>query len=120
MESISLTGGPDAGWLAAIAEWFLDLKVKTVDDQSQETLYRNHADDRDTQVTVTYLSQYMQDTVRPCYSDPWHNDNLNIAIILAPPLSVPTKYNDILGITIYRYLLHSFGETIAIRRCHAT
>jgi hypothetical protein len=62
MESISLTGGPDAGWLAAIAEWFLDLKVKTVDDQSQETLYRNHADDRDTQVTVTYLSQYMQDT----------------------------------------------------------
>jgi hypothetical protein len=59
-------------------------------------------------------------TVRPCYSDPWHNDNLVIAIILAPPLSVPTKYNDILDITIYRYLLHSFGKTIAIRRCHAT
>jgi hypothetical protein len=62
MESISLTGGPDAGWLAAIAEWFLDLKINIVDDQSGETLYRNHADDRDTQVTVLYLSQYMQDT----------------------------------------------------------
>lgn len=62
MEYVSLTGGPDGGWLAAVAEWFLDLKVKIVDDSSLEVLYTNHADDQDTQVTVLYLSQVQQDS----------------------------------------------------------
>jgi hypothetical protein len=65
MESISLTGGPDAGWLAAVAEWFLDFKIKIVDDQSQETLYMNHANDQSTQVTIVYASQFLQDVGVP-------------------------------------------------------
>lgn len=62
MASISLAGGPDAGWLAAVAEWFLDFKIKIIDDQSQETLYMNHVDDQNTQVTIVYSSQFLQDT----------------------------------------------------------
>lgn len=60
MEYVSLTGGPDGGWLAAVAEWFLDLKVKIVDNSGLEVLYTNHADDQDTQVTVLYSSQAQQ------------------------------------------------------------
>lgn len=62
MESVSLTGGPDAGWLGAVAEWFLDLRIRIVDDQSREVLYSNHADNQDTQVTIVYLSQHMPGT----------------------------------------------------------
>ena len=65
MASISLAGGPDAGWLAAVAEWFLDFKIKIIDGQSQETLYMNHVDDQNTQVTIVYSSQLMQDSGAP-------------------------------------------------------
>ena len=65
MASISLAGGPDAGWLAAVAEWFLDFKIKIIDGQSQETLYMNHVDDQNTQVTIVYSSHIMRDTGVP-------------------------------------------------------
>ncbi|CAF9914427.1 MAG: hypothetical protein GOMPHAMPRED_008158 [Gomphillus americanus] len=40
MEAITLIGGPDTGWLAAVAEWILDLKV-SISNSDKEIIYTN-------------------------------------------------------------------------------
>ena len=40
IEAITLIGGPDTGWLAAVAEWILDLKV-SISNIDEEILYTN-------------------------------------------------------------------------------
>ena len=50
MQAIKIYGGPDAGWLAALAEWMLDLKIEI--RNLDGTLYYTHGDTENTQVTI--------------------------------------------------------------------
>ena len=57
MDSVTIRGDPNAGWIAAIAEWFLDLQVMIVDESTGEILYTNHTNHKQTQVRVVYSSK---------------------------------------------------------------
>jgi hypothetical protein len=56
MDAVTIRGGPSAGWIAAIAEWFLDLRIIIVDEATGSTLYTNHTDLQNTQVRISFLA----------------------------------------------------------------
>lgn len=53
MEKVTIVGGADAGWLGAIAEWLLDLRV-TILDTNSEVFHTNVNELEDTQVQIIY------------------------------------------------------------------
>lgn len=55
MQAITLYGGSDAGWLAALAEWLLDLKVMI--NNFDGTLYYTNGDTESIQVNVVMLKK---------------------------------------------------------------
>lgn len=57
MDSVTIRGEPDAGWLGAVAEWFLDLRITIIDESSGATLYMNHTESVETQVRIVYASR---------------------------------------------------------------
>ena len=56
MESVTIHGGPDAGWLASIAGWLLDLRVVIMSEGESQPLYVNVADHENAQVRIVYNS----------------------------------------------------------------
>ena len=55
MEAMTLVGGSDTGWLAAVAEWFLDFKV-LISLDTGETLYTNADAALGVQLQVIYAT----------------------------------------------------------------
>lgn len=51
MQAITLVGGPDTGWLAAVAEWILDLKV-SISNSREEIIYTNVSGPETVQVRI--------------------------------------------------------------------
>lgn len=64
MQSITLVGGPDTGWLAAVAEWVLDLNISISDSQG-EVIYTNINGTESAQIEIIYGRQAtdLQDVV---------------------------------------------------------
>ena len=54
MQSVVLVGGPDVGFLVAIAEWFLNLRVRIFTENDDDVLFTNHENIEETQVTAVY------------------------------------------------------------------
>jgi hypothetical protein len=52
LQSVTFAGGPDIGWLAAVADWLLDLRVIMVEESTGELLYRNYDDTETYQVRL--------------------------------------------------------------------
>ena len=60
--AISFVGGPDAGWLAAVAEWFFDLKIAIANhDEPLNFKYINSLDTEGVQLAI-YLQNTPQQT----------------------------------------------------------
>ncbi|KAF1999745.1 hypothetical protein P154DRAFT_213185 [Amniculicola lignicola CBS 123094] len=59
LEAVTFIGGADAGWLAAVAEWFFDLRVTMVMDDG-EVFYTNHADPDNVQVKIVFQDSVEQ------------------------------------------------------------
>ena len=55
--SISIVGGGDAGWLAAIAQWIFDLRVAIFNHEG-ELLHANSAQENQPQVHVFFVKPY--------------------------------------------------------------
>jgi hypothetical protein len=53
LQAITFIGGSDTGWLAAIAEWFLDLRVAILNEDG-EIHYTNWSDSDDVQVMIVH------------------------------------------------------------------
>ena len=51
MEAITIIGGPDTGWLAAVAEWILDLRV-SISNPRGEILYINTKSPQAAQINI--------------------------------------------------------------------
>lgn len=54
MQSVNLLGGADVGWLAAIADWLLDLRIQII-QQDGEVFYTNCESAKIVQVQVMYV-----------------------------------------------------------------
>ena len=54
MQSVTFRGGPSTAWLAAVADWFLDLRVSIVSEGDQEILFTNYVGTEDIQVRVVF------------------------------------------------------------------
>jgi len=54
MQSITLLGGVDVGWLAAIADWLLDLRTQIIQPDG-EVFYTNYESSKIVQVQVIYM-----------------------------------------------------------------
>ncbi|KAI0192514.1 hypothetical protein F4808DRAFT_365300 [Astrocystis sublimbata] len=60
LEAITITGGNDIGWLAALSEWQLGLRIR-FEDASGTSLYSNYdAKKTDYQILFNYLSRLSQ------------------------------------------------------------
>ena len=53
LHAITIIGSTDAGWLAAISEWLLDLKMSIIDGNGT-VFYTNHGDISNDQVQIIY------------------------------------------------------------------
>ncbi|KAF2463384.1 uncharacterized protein BDR25DRAFT_114406 [Lindgomyces ingoldianus] len=53
LEAVTFVGGADAGWLAAVAEWFFELRV-TMEKSDGEMFYCNHTDPDSVQVKIVF------------------------------------------------------------------
>lgn len=53
LQAITLIGGPDAGWLCAVAEWIMDLKV-SISNHQGEILYTNVTGPEQVQVQIIF------------------------------------------------------------------
>ncbi len=65
---MTIIGGADAGFIAAIADWLLDLRVeirgwKDMDTQLQETIWKNCSEDQDPQLLVIYQKDMVENSV---------------------------------------------------------
>lgn len=58
---MTLIGGADAGFLAALADWLLGLDVEVKGGKEQETLFRNCSPDKQPQLIIIYDDDAQQD-----------------------------------------------------------
>ena len=66
---MTIIGGADAGFIAAIADWLLDLRVeirgwKDTDTQLQDTIWKNCSEDQDPQLLVIYQKNVVENSVQ--------------------------------------------------------
>lgn len=65
---MTIIGGADAGFIASIADWLLDLRVEIrgwedIDTQLQETIWKNCSEDQDPQLLVIYQKDVSKNSV---------------------------------------------------------
>ena len=58
LASITIIGGADAGFIAAIADWFFDLSVQVSDGESGSILYQNRPESDFVQISVVFTGNY--------------------------------------------------------------
>ena len=66
---MTIIGGADAGFIAAIADWLLDLRVeirgwRDVDAQLQETIWKNCSEDKNPQLLVIFQKDMFENSVQ--------------------------------------------------------
>ena len=57
MVSVTFVGGPDIGWLAAFADWFLNLRIVVRYEDSNEVLFINHQEPEGFQVQMLFRNR---------------------------------------------------------------
>ena len=65
---MTIIGGADAGFIAAIADWLLDLRVEIrgwedINTQLHETIWKNCSEDQDPQLLVIYQKDMVENNV---------------------------------------------------------
>ena len=58
---VTIVGGADAGFIAALADWLLGLNVEVKGGKDQETRFQNYNDDRQPQLIIIYDDNAQQE-----------------------------------------------------------
>ena len=85
VSKVQLTGTDDIGWLAAVAEWLFDMRVK-ISSASGQSLYCNYAD-KDPQVELVFESDVLEEALQQLhlkdnsYRLPgvWYEQRINVS-----------------------------------------